>query len=245
MFLRDQEILDFLKLTPKPVEGLDPYPPAIGGRSAIQPSSLDLTIGSVYLPQAEAGKPGSAGNPLVEHNLEPAHTAMIETRETLAMPSTHCAIGFPPSGVSARGLLMTNPGHVDPGYKGPLQFTVINMGRQEFPLRRGDRIVTLLISTIARPAAPYAGPTTRVTTEMLATLSYDFVDVERRARAAAKDEERTTRLYGLAVPAVVGILTIAVTLVAYFSSTDDKLADLKTQVAVLEERLAHLPTTVP
>lgn len=61
------------------------------------------------------------------------------------MPAKLAGIGFPPTSVSAKGVLMTNPGHVDPGFIGHLQFTLINMGKDRFTLAQADRIVTLLL----------------------------------------------------------------------------------------------------
>ena len=61
------------------------------------------------------------------------------------MPRNWAAYGFPPSHLSAGGLLMTNPRHIDPGYVGKLRFTVINMSAQTVTLRQGDAIVTLII----------------------------------------------------------------------------------------------------
>src|SRR5580658_9219122 len=105
--------------------------------SPVQPSSIDLHIGSILLPGTKLGMDGSEERPLSTRSLGPGETAIITTLETLNLPSNVAAIGFPPSSVSKQGLLMTNPGHVDPGYVGPMHFTVINMGREEFSLRKG------------------------------------------------------------------------------------------------------------
>ena len=43
-----------------------------------------------------------------------------------------------------KGLLMTNPGHVDPGYSGRLHLTVINMSRSDMVLRCKDAILTVI-----------------------------------------------------------------------------------------------------
>jgi dCTP deaminase len=113
--------------------------------SLVQPCSLDLHIGEIFQPGIKPGKAGSAGNPKSELVLRTGQTAIVATKESIHLPADYAGLGFPPSHVSEKGLLMTNPGHVDPGYKGKLKFTVINMGRGDFVLRSKDPIVTMLI----------------------------------------------------------------------------------------------------
>lgn len=88
--------------------------------SQVQPASFDLTVGRVFTPCTE--EQNKHGEPVGEtqYILKPGRTAIVLTREELKMPSNLVAIGFPPSkDMSARGILMTNPGQVDPGYEGP------------------------------------------------------------------------------------------------------------------------------
>src|ERR1700686_2113802 len=108
--------------------------------SQVKGASLDLTVGRIFIPSTARDAPGGLDVPLEELALMQGHTAVIETLETLCIPKNMAAIAFPPASVSMAGLLTTNPGHVDPGYEGPLHLTVINMGRLPFTLKRGDRI---------------------------------------------------------------------------------------------------------
>jgi deoxycytidine triphosphate deaminase len=93
--------------------------------SPVQPSSIDLHIGSIYLPGVDSNAPGGVPRPKTEHILKPGRTAVVLTREEFKLPGHIAGIGFPPSHISFQGILMTNPGHVDPGYSGPMRFTVI------------------------------------------------------------------------------------------------------------------------
>jgi dCTP deaminase len=108
------------------------------------------------------------------------------------MPSDHGGFGFPPSRISALGLLMTNPGHIDPGYRGRLQFTVINMGREDYSLRIKDQIVTLLIfrlsSKVERDFAARNPdlPGSTISQRAINRLSPDFVNVSKRAKKIAQ-----------------------------------------------------------
>src|SRR6266481_1005052 len=82
---------------------------------------------------------------VAKHNTSSNRATPLLSREELKMPDNFLDIGFPPSKVSVQGILMTNPGQVDPGYEGRLRFTVINMGSQDFVLREGDVIVSLIL----------------------------------------------------------------------------------------------------
>src|SRR5271163_1574285 len=126
--LRDEEIIAAVTSAAPYVTGVvlpaDPY----SKDSPVQASSIDLHIGNVYLPGEKETDLGGAKNPRQDYSLKTGETAVVTTAETLDLPSHIAGFGFPPSGVSFKGLLMTNPGHVDPGYKGVMRFTVINMG---------------------------------------------------------------------------------------------------------------------
>lgn len=213
----------------------------------IQPSSVDLTIGGIYRPSAGLGKDGSDHHPLKELALRPGHTAVVETNERLNLPPNICAIGFPPSHVSSKGILMTNPGHVDPGYEGTLTFTVINMGRNDYPLKIGLGIVTLLLFELsAPPRFPYPKLYTpqsgsKVTWEMLEALSEDFVSVEKRARKIARAQAVRVGIYGFLTTLVVGLVAVF----GYFStqaSLSGRVDDLQRQITLIQAAQHQSPT---
>jgi deoxycytidine triphosphate deaminase len=151
MILTDGELKTLIDTKANPLL-TDFDPPAVWDDkdSPVQPCSLDLHIGAIYQPGVKPGKAGSAGDPKSELVLSTGQTAVVATKESIHLPADHAGYGFPPSHVSSRALLMTNPGHVDPGYSGKLQFTVINMGREDYVLRSKDLIVTLLIFKLGK-----------------------------------------------------------------------------------------------
>jgi dCTP deaminase len=159
--------------------------------SPVQASSLDLHIGKIYLPGKKKNELGGADSPMSEHILKTGGTAVLTTQETLQFPDDVAAFGFPPSRISFKGLLMTNPGHVDPGYNGVMRFTVINMASKPIELKQGDRIVRLLLFKLAKSV--HAGyktrnpkPTREPSEEEINRLSEDFVNVDKRAKKIAK-----------------------------------------------------------
>src|SRR5437762_6955348 len=104
---------------PNPIIENVPSPPGgdwFAAGSAIQPSSVDLHIGQIFLPEVKKNKSGSEESPLQSYILDAGHTAVVTTAEKCSLPNNVAGIGFPPDTVSSQGILMTNPGHIDPGY---------------------------------------------------------------------------------------------------------------------------------
>lgn len=214
-----------------------------GPKSAIQPSSLDLHIGEIFIPEVKKGKPGSEESPLDEHMLKAGHTAVVGTAEKCALPNDIAGIGFPPDTVSSKGILMTNPGHIDPGYKGNLRFTLINMGRKPYSMRVGDPIVTILLFQLDNAVHQGYGDRhpgmvfgTSGVHNTLQSLSADFVSVEMRARKIAIRQIRKSGIWATVGPGVVSFLIAAV--IAYFGTTlsQDRLQELKKDIAVLQSK---------
>jgi deoxycytidine triphosphate deaminase len=130
--------------------------------SSVQPCSLDLHIGELFEPPPaglDANKAltaeTSAGTliPKERYALKPGKTVFVRTEEKLIVPDDIAIIGFPPTSLSTKGILTTNPGHVDPGYQGKMHLTMINMGRDEFLLAQGDIVITLLVFRLGEPVA--------------------------------------------------------------------------------------------
>jgi dCTP deaminase len=240
MILRDDDIRSLLTVAAPLADPIGDMGP--GKNSQIQAASLDLRVGGIYLPEAKHGAEGSIQEPLDRLDLAPGATAVVQTLETLKMPGDIAAIGFPPARVSSEGLLMTNPGHVDPGFKGPLSFTVINMGRKDYPLRRDNRIVTLVLFRLERAATNDWFSRTQeagagATEDMLSRLSVDFVNVVARADRIAKRRVRRSGLSLILVNFAVTVVAIVATFLVSYSvflnrSNDDREAIARLEIQV-------------
>jgi dCTP deaminase len=235
--LKDEEIIAAVTDTPPYVEGValpaNPY----SKDSPVQASSIDLHIGNVYLPGEKEGDLGGAQNPKQDYSLKTGETAVVTTIETLHLPSDVAGFGFPPSGVSFKGLLMTNPGHVDPGYEGVMRFTVINMGKDPYCLERGGRIVTLLLFRLNQPVHSHwlqrnpAG-SSLPNQANISRLSRDFVDVEARAKKIANEYGlRWSAGLTIAATLIIGVLQL-VTSGRLFSRAD--VENLKNRQDIVE-----------
>jgi len=214
--------------------------------SPVQPASLDLTVGGIFLPCNE--DQNTAAPPLgrTQFVLKPGRTAIVLTQEEVKMPPDLVALGFPPSRVSVQGILMTNPGQIDPGYQGPLRFTVINMGSKEYVLRKGDAIVSLVILRLTNPSSKdwlvrnsgkKGGP---INWENLKHVSSDFVNVESRAQEIANKAVRDADIKIKRAGIIMTVLAVLIPLVinglfSYWGPAwKDPLQKVQQDVAVLQ-----------
>jgi dCTP deaminase len=242
--LVDRDIIAQLQQADPIARGLPrPLEDGLGAASQVQPASLTFTIGDIFIPGTKPDELGGADNSRSTYELEQGHTAVIRTRETIHLTPRQAAIGFPPSFQSLQGLLMTNPGHVDPGYSGPLHCTVINMAHATFHLERGAPIMRLVIFELTaneteaqmpyyarHQRAPGAIGSTPITEELLDRLSIDFVDVEKRAEQAAKKQTREAQVWSLWIP--MGVALIAA-VASFFGTYYASVISVKNELATL------------
>jgi dCTP deaminase len=208
--------------------------------SKIQPASLDLTIGRILLPVE-----GDAADKVHEEpslSLGQGETVVVETHEYLNVPRTVAAIGFPPATVSRDGLLMTNPGHVDPGFAGRLKFTLINLGKKPIELASGKPICTLLFFSIPAPDYSYdqldktEKPATPSDLALLSRLSKDFLNFNDRIKESVDSGLKTAQISTPIISGIVAIfLTIAANMVATYISG---VSDLRVKIEGLEKAMA-------
>lgn len=91
--------------------------------------------------------------------LKPMARAMVPTGLSFAVPAGFEAQVRPRSGLAAKaGITCLNtPGTIDADYRGEVKVILINLGEEDFVIRRGDRIAQLVIAPVAastwRPVA--------------------------------------------------------------------------------------------
>jgi deoxycytidine triphosphate deaminase len=236
--LRDAEIEDLLRERPPLIENFD-VSLLLTERSPIKGSSLDLTIGDIFVPGVKPDSLGGIQKPRGQLSLECGQTAVLRSAEKILMPKDVAGIGFPPSTkVSLAGLLTTNPGHVDPDYHGHLHLTVVNMGSAPYPLLRGDRLFRLLLLKLQGDVQYLIGePTSPLNEELLSRLSHDFLDIDNRARKAAKAEELRLRSTQVWATVITAVITAALAL-GYQIESGQK--ETSAQIARIEGRLNSL-----
>jgi dUTP pyrophosphatase len=80
--------------------------------------------------------------------LEPGIPRLVPTGLVIELPPGYEAQVRPRSGLALKhAISMPNaPGTIDPGYRGELRVLLINLGREEYTVRRGDRIAQMIVS---------------------------------------------------------------------------------------------------
>jgi hypothetical protein len=141
---------------------------------------------------------------------------------------------------------MTNPGHIDPGYAGRMRFAVINVGKADYPLKRGDQIVTLLLFRSERAPLsdwgernPLSKPI-RPTQNRINRLSRDFVDLESRTRKLIFQ----TALFASAISGFLAVFltlgtNLAIERMKRLQDMRDDISKIKAQLQTVEQRVSQ------
>ncbi|MEA2689891.1 MAG: dUTP pyrophosphatase [Candidatus Eremiobacteraeota bacterium] len=121
------------------------------------------TIAVVRLPEGE-GLPlpvyvtvGAAGADVVaavvrELVLAPGDRALVPTGFALEVPEGFEVQLRPRSGLAVKhGItLLNSPGTIDSDYRGEVGIVLVNLGREPFTVRRGDRIAQLVVAPVVQ-----------------------------------------------------------------------------------------------
>ncbi|MDR2301966.1 MAG: dUTP diphosphatase, partial [Deltaproteobacteria bacterium] len=85
--------------------------------------------------------------------LAPGEIKLIPSGWSIAVPKGYEAQVRPRSGLALRqGLTVINtPGTIDSDYRGEMGLAMINLGKNEVVVNRGDRLAQLIINKVERP----------------------------------------------------------------------------------------------
>ena len=111
--------------------------------------------GDLHLPRyATAGAAGMDVEAAISGVLviKPGETALIPTGFGVALPVGYEFQVRPRSGLAIKfGMTLVNsPGTIDSDYRGEIKIAMINLGRQDFVVHRGDRIAQLVLAPVTR-----------------------------------------------------------------------------------------------
>ncbi|MDO8295736.1 MAG: dUTP diphosphatase [Caulobacter sp.] len=86
--------------------------------------------------------------------LQPMARAMVPTGLAFAVPAGFEAQVRPRSGLAAKAgvTCLNTPGTIDADYRGEVKVILVNLGEEDFIIRRGDRIAQLVIAPVASAA---------------------------------------------------------------------------------------------
>jgi dUTP pyrophosphatase len=113
--------------------------------------------GAEDLPLPEYATPGAAGVDLraavdEELTLPPGSRCLVPTGIAIALPEGYEAQLRPRSGLALKHgvTLLNTPGTVDADYRGEVKVILINLGKEPFTIRRGDRIAQLVVQPVTK-----------------------------------------------------------------------------------------------
>jgi dUTP pyrophosphatase len=116
-----------------------------------------VNIGFEDLPLPEYATAGSSGLDLraaVESDLtiEKGKFELVPTNLRVEIPSGFEIQVRPRSGLAAKSGIgvLNSPGTIDSDYRGEIKVILFNFGREDFIVRRGDRIAQMILSKVYR-----------------------------------------------------------------------------------------------
>lgn len=115
-------------------------------RKNFKSASYDLRIGTIY--KEEKIFSNDHDNSLHFVKIKPSEIVTMLTLEVITIPPDCTGTVFAINRMSSRGLLILNPGHIDPGYIGPISVCAINLSNDTIKLDLNDSIFTLILSEL-------------------------------------------------------------------------------------------------
>ncbi|MGQ9513083.1 dUTP diphosphatase [Thermodesulfitimonas sp.] len=113
--------------------------------------------GAEDLPLPAYATPGAAGADLYAAVTEPVtllpgERLLVPTGISIALPEGYEAQVRPRSGLALKHgvTLLNTPGTIDADYRGEIKVIMVNLGREPFIIRRGDRIAQLVVQPVSR-----------------------------------------------------------------------------------------------
>lgn len=84
--------------------------------------------------------------------LAPGEIVLVPTGLAMAIPAGYEVQVRPRSGLAIKhGITVVNaPGTIDADYRGEVKIGLVNLGRQDFTVSRGDRIAQLVLAPVVR-----------------------------------------------------------------------------------------------
>jgi deoxycytidine triphosphate deaminase len=146
--MRHQDILGSMKAG----TGLISY----GDEKSIQACSYDLRVGTII----KSGKVIRDTDSTTDQSVEvlPGEIVTIITLEEVTLSGKIAGLAFEMNQWSSQGLLVLNPGHIDPGFSGPLSIKALNLRKTSITLRFHDPIFTILFMELTGDTdKPYPG----------------------------------------------------------------------------------------
>ena len=147
-----------------------------GDEAYVQTCSYDLRVGTIFEGEHIIQQAPTGGKQVV---ISPGEIISLFTLEELLLPGDITATAFAMNALSSQGILVLNPGHVDPGYEGPLTVRVINLRATPKVIPLGMPIFTVVFQRLPKNVSQlYSGNKPR----QLSELEFHATDIEQNPK---------------------------------------------------------------
>lgn len=257
-FLTDAEIRGLISGNACAIKNIGDTVSSAAAESQVQPCSVDVRIDEIFLPINN----DSAG--LVRTSVKDlgvGESIRVTTKEEFALPPDVGGILFAPARVTRRGILVPDVGHIDPGFRGKLRLSLINLGKDIHQFKSGDVIGTVLLfrlgQSVEKPfdSLPISEGHYHDGLDDVRHLSPDFLYIKERTTKYADDAAKRRlgesgwryAFFQWCLPIIVGVLTgwgaYAIQVHSRLTSAEAQLlsvkdyADMRIQLNKLEDQI--------
>ena len=91
-----------------------------------------------------------------EVTIKPGELVKIKTGLSIELPDDYVALVWDKSGIASKSL-KTVAGVIDSGYRGEYIIAMINLGKNDYIIQRGDKIAQVLIQRVEHPTISVVG----------------------------------------------------------------------------------------
>ena len=111
--------------------------------SRVKHAAYELSLGNEYFSTEAGNRTKKTIGYKEQISIAPGQFALLLTEEKIRIPNDSIGLISIKAGIKFKGLINVSGFHVDPGYEGPLVFSVFNAGSQPIPLTREKPIFLL------------------------------------------------------------------------------------------------------
>ncbi|SFJ07498.1 dCTP deaminase domain-containing protein [Planctomicrobium piriforme] len=134
-----------------------------GSGECVESCSYDMRVGTIFRGSDRISHESSHDSKVIQ--ILPGEFVYIYTMEELTLGYDMIATAYAMNSLSSKGLLVINPGHVDPGFRGPLTVTAWNLNNKPQAIEVGDKMITVLFNRLSENANPFSRNKSRVDRE--------------------------------------------------------------------------------
>lgn len=100
-----------------------------------------------YAKEGDAGLDFYSAEEIV---LKPGERAAVRTGLKIAVPDGYVGLIWDKSGLALNNGIKTMAGVVDTGYRGEIKIVLINLGKEEFVIKKNSKIAQMIIQKVER-----------------------------------------------------------------------------------------------